>query len=398
MKNENSAGGLKSKESLRTKIVYADDKFFWVNDEVINGLYTIDRKSFEVKNVLNSSQLFKYCRSKIMSIFSWEENIVIVPCEVNTKWIIYNTKNEKVQYKDVVTTKGRTAGVCIVEEQGILIPASSADPAFIVDLKTLTCIQIIKNWAGKVLERDEVLPTGSGTIVGKTVFFYLYNTKFFFEIGTKNINRYKIDIPERIFSMDCYNDEIWILPTRGNYIYTVNTKGEILDKYKLFIDKKQILVSDFVRIIAMEQYIFMLPNTNEKIGVYDKERRKFFYIDLEKEGLHNILPIEEQMVPYWGYHIEDGKIFFLPLGKRLIIIDLNTLECKKVDVFLPDFISGNTLWYWYVWNQCIIKGRINNETDKNSLRLYFKIIIRNMDNCSIKNPIIGQLIWKKVRK
>ena len=121
MKNENSAGGLKSKESLRTKIVYADDKFFWVNDEVINGLYTIDRKSFEVKNVLNSSQLFKYCRSKIMSIFSWEENIVIVPCEVNTKWIIYNTKNEKVQYKDVVTTKGRTAAVCLRRKRALRI-------------------------------------------------------------------------------------------------------------------------------------------------------------------------------------------------------------------------------------------------------------------------------------
>lgn len=83
-------------ESIRTNVAFLGEQFIWVNDMGIGGIYTIDKFTFDVKCMIDPARLYKYGKFEIISIFQWNNYIVVVPDELDKSWIIYDKSNEKV--------------------------------------------------------------------------------------------------------------------------------------------------------------------------------------------------------------------------------------------------------------------------------------------------------------
>lgn len=361
------------RESIKVGVSFVDDEIVWVNDEVFSGLYTIDKSTFTVKNILTPFQLFKYGKFKVRFLAKWKDNIIIIPLELNKKWLIYNIERNETQYLDVIGEKWRASGFYIIEEDMILIPASVQMPVIIVNLETMHNVQVIKNWNKDIGNNSTVFESWGGAVVNKEIFFPLYNTKYLIKISGKEIDKYIIDIPCGICGLDSYADEIWILPTDGNRIYELNPQGKIIDIAELIIDCNPVQVSDFAKIVVTKRYIFMLPFTGSKVCVYDKGGRGTVAIEGEEKSLNQIFPMHNLTPSYWECYIEKNKIYFMPLMNRMLIIDLENLKWEIKDIFLPEIILDCDLndWYWLI--QLLDEAVIKEDSGKNSLYTYLKL-------------------------
>ncbi len=386
-----------SNESLRIGTVSVDDKVAWTTDEMINGLYSVDKLTLEVKNILDPSQIFKYGRFRIISIFQWKCNVILVPSELDKKWIIYNKEQKKVEYKDIVHLRGKTSGIYISGKRGILIPASSIDPIVIIDLETMERAEIIEKWDSKIIEKNrKKLGTGTGIIVNEKVYFYLYDTKNVIKINQNTVDVYRLHIPNGICSMDYSDDKLWILPTKGCYIYGIDKKG-VVEKINLFRNRKLFSASDFIRIVTAGKYIFLLPISKKEIVAYEVQKDKVYFINTEGNNLQNIFPIRVPTTAYWGYYIEGNILYILPLENKLLEVNLNTMKCNSKEVYLPSFISGRGLKYWIEWNQWFIPYTKNKELNEKSIEIYCNILKMNDTKCKTSYRNVGNIIWRKIK-
>ena len=99
---ENNIETVIDNENLRTVNICVDDEFIFSHDEGIGGLYSINKSTLEIKNILTPYQIFKYGKFEVKSIFQWNEKVIIVPCELYKDWIIYSKVSKKVQYRKII--------------------------------------------------------------------------------------------------------------------------------------------------------------------------------------------------------------------------------------------------------------------------------------------------------
>lgn len=385
-------------ESIRpTGVVSVEDKLIWTGDCVINGLYTIDKLTFQVKNVLDSSQIFKFNKFNIISIFQWNDNVILVPSELNKKWVVYNKKTKKIEYKDVVKLDGETTGIYIIGKFGFLIPGSTREPIIIIDLDTLICFRKLEDWNKDIIKNHKkVFETRTGVIVNTSLFFQLYDTKYIIMANQNTANIYSVNIPYGICSIDYSNDRFWILPTGGSCIYATDKNGNVVEKVNLIWNKQWLLAADFIRIIALERYIFLMPISDENIYIYDKEDKQIIIINIAEDALKSMFPIKDSG-SYWGYYVERNKLYFLPLKNKFLEIDLNTLKWTKKDIYLPSLISGRGLIYWFIWNHWYSQNIVKDESNKDLLRLYCEMIRSKDAVCKLYDKKNGKNIWRKLK-
>ena len=379
------------KESLRTVTACVDGRYIWTSDEALGGLCTIDRITFEVKSVLNTFQMNRYGKFHPKTIFEWKENIVIVPYELDRKWIVYNRVTGKIQYKNVVNSKWKTTGMHVVGENAYLAPNSVQDPIIILDLNSLTCVHIIEDWGKKLPANKDQFVVWESVAMNTGISFSLYGTKYWIKVNHNNTKSYTLDIPYRIRNVDIWEDKMWILPTEGNFLCVADVDGRVLEIIHLSINNSPISTADFVKIVATERYIFLLPFSDKGIFVYDKSEKRIIIIT--SNVIKSMFPLQGFTVPYWEYFIEDGNICFMPWENRFLTINLDNLECSQRDIFLPEMISGIKLGKWLRWNQFYNEMFINQETNEDEmLGLYLEFVKKSYNVYEQKDKNCGKAI------
>ena len=127
---------------MRIFIACLDQESLWAMDDMIAGLYLIDLRKFEIKCVIDCQKLFPHGRFNVLSLFTWKKDyVVIVPMEVDRKWIIYNKITGETEYRKVIEQKCQEILITVDSERNQLyfFPLYRYDPILIINLDTLTC-------------------------------------------------------------------------------------------------------------------------------------------------------------------------------------------------------------------------------------------------------------------
>lgn len=386
---------------MRILNAFLDQEQLLVLDDVIIGLYSIDQKTFETKYVIDCQKLFPSGKFNISSLFIWKEDyIVIIPREINRKWIFYNKITKKIEYKKIIEQECQEILIVADQDRNQLyfLPLYIHDPIVIVDMNTLTCSQMIENWS-EGLPDNCYVTAWKGAYNGKYVFFPIRNTKILVRMNceTREVNLLELAISENVLGVDCFLGELWILPIEGNRLYQINENGQVIDVVKLLIKNSTELLPNFGRIVAKNRYIFLLPYYRNGIYVYDKFEKKTYIIS--EENLDVEKKYKECYLRYWEYYVRENRICFLPYHDSCYIeIDLDTLVYEKKELFYPIEWSDKEKIRKNIDAHISKKDFILREIDVCDLEVFLKYTkyIVNQKKIS-KNICAVKSIWSKLK-
>ena len=384
---------------MRVELACVDQDTIWIVDEIIYGLYSIEKKTFKTKCVINSWELFRYGYFKPQALIEWKDiYIIIIPLNIQKKWIIYNKITDKLEYRQILSIKCECTFICIdkTTNEAYFCPVSLQDPIVVIDFEKLICTRVITGWASGISKNDNIA-AWRGTHNKKYIFFPLRGVEIFVRLthNDKKIKILKSDIMEGISDMDCYLEEIWVLPTNGKRIYRINENGKILFSIELIVKEQEISTSEFVKIIVQKNFVFLLPYHFCGIFVYDKLKHQ-----LTRIAENNLVLSETyrtRNIRYWGYYIENNYICFLPLQNKFLQIDLNTLTCEQKDIFYPEKWQEKKRMFQCIWNHVSENNGYLMEKDQYSQSLFLSYIQdKNNKRKSKWNIDLGKKIWKNI--
>lgn len=384
-----------AQENMRIALACMDQDILWVIDEIICGLYTVDKKTFETRCVIDSLNLFRHGSFKAQGLLKWRDDyIIIIPLELDKKWVIYNKITGQVEYKKIMKEKyqGRFIGTDEAAVQAYFCPVTKDDPIIIVDLEKFTCSQIIK-----IQNTDEKLALRG--VCSKKYFLLPLRGKrdiLCINYGSNMIQIFETDITEGIAEIDIYSGELWVLPVDGNRIYKINEDGKKIISVELTINHQNISASEFSAIIVQKNYVFLLPHQRCGIYVYDKMKKKMIKIAEETHSLPETFKTKQ--IRYWGYYIDDNKICFLPLQNKLLQVDLDKLIYEEKNIYYPEDWEENSGAFYCIWNHSIVSEEHMIEIDKYSQKAFFKYC-ENEANEKKENTtvtIYGENIWSRL--
>lgn len=384
---------------MRIRIACLDGEQLWIIDDVIGGLYSVDPRTFETKCVISYQKLFSYGKIEVQSLIKWEEEyIIIIPREIDRKWILYNKRTGEIKYRKVIERKCQGILISTVQDRNQLyfFPLYVYDPILIVDLETLTCSQMIENWSNGV-PNDCGQTAWKGIYNGQYIFFSIENTKTLVRMDckTQKVKLLELDIPERIIDTDYVFGELWVLPMKGNKLYQIDENGWIVNTAELLIENSTDSLPDFARIVAQKRYLFLLPYYQKGIYVYNKQNGKTYIIP--KENL--VLEEKDTNVPlrYWEYFVKDNQICFLPFRDSYIEIDLDNLVYKKRELFYPTMWSKEEKIMHCIWSHASIEDFILREMDVCNLDTFLKYIQYTVNKkYFLKNGCVSKMIWDMI--
>lgn len=372
-----------------------DGNTVWCMDDAIGGLYQINTFTYKVKSILAPSQIYKYGKIKIITIFKWEERIILVPEKLECFWIFYNKVTDNIHYKKIKDIKGTAIGGRIVGNYLFLAPRSIDDQIIIINLQTFCCVKKLNICKATVQDINvnkswDVVATYMGIV------FTFYNTKYIMNVNSEEIRLHVADIPYGICSLSVWENELWVLPSKGRNIYMTDINGKRKNTVCLISDERFTDVSAFARIVATEKYIFLLPFSAKEIYVYLKKEKKTVRIKPEGKRLYNIFPEVSNASSYWEYYIQRNNINFFPLSNPFLVVDLETLKWKEKDIFLPSILSGHDLKFWWYYSRMLNGNDFVEEYRTNAYELFLKYVKNFEADVMNPNHKIGKLIWKQI--
>lgn len=377
-----------------------DQGLIWAIDDVIGGLYAINQKTLETECVIDCQKLFPCGKVSVLSLFKWREKyIVIVPQEINRKWIIYNKITGEIEYKKVTERKCQEILLATDHEKKYLyfLPIYTYDPILIVDLNTLTCLQKIEGWSRGVA--GNCTKTGwKGINSGQYIFFTIINTKILVRMNceTRKIDLLKLDISENLIDVDYAYGELWILPVKGDQIYQIDENGMVVRNARLFVRDDKSVLPNFARIVAQKRYLFLFPFYRKGIYVYDKWKEIMHIISEE----NSVLEKEDKQISlrYWEYYIRDNCICFLPFRENYVEIDLNTLAYKEEKILYPNIWSNEEKIRNCIWNHIYAKDIFIRESDECGMKTFLEYIYYEINTKRLsKNSYISKSVWNIVK-
>lgn len=386
-----------NQEYMRIAFSCIDQDTLWVIDEIVYGLYAVDKKTFETKCIIDSWNLFRYGLFKPYGLIKWkEEYIVIIPQELQKRWVIYNKITGQVEYKRVMEMecRGIFIGIDDATDQAYFCPVTKKDSIVIVNMRSFICTQIIK-----VLETDELdshnTMTWKGICSEKYILFPQREKSSIVRLDYKSgqVKILESNIIEGIGDVDFYLGELWVLPIDGKKIYKINEDGEKVDSIDLIMSCQNISASDFAKIIVQKNYIFLLPYNQCGIYVYNRAEKRFIKVPEENYALPD--KFQTRNMSYWGYYIDNNKICFLPMQYKYLQIDLDNLHYEQKELYYPCEWKENSEAFYCIWNHAIVMNDYMLETDINSQKSFLKYI-QNKDYKEKKKMdtiCYGERLW-----
>lgn len=381
------------------RILYAceDNEVIWAIDEVVYGLYAIDKQTFHTRCVMDFTMLFRYGKFKPYGLVNWKEKyIVIIPFEIHKKWVIYNKTNGQIEYRQIIGEKGNCSfiGICGSRKQAYFCPYYVKDPIVVVDFNNLSCSQMIRNWnVGVPIKNVEV--AWKGMYNEKYIFFPLRGTRILVRMNLEdlNIEFIKLNILEKIADIDGRFEELWILPMEGNKVYQIDENGEIIDYIEIKRIGQEVSASEFVRIIVQKRYIFLLPWRYQGIWVCEKSKKQVHIIGEKNATLSETY--KTQNFRYYGYYLEKNKICFLPWQNKYMCVDLDSLVYEQRDISYPTAWTEEEYEYGYNWNLSLKYDSCFQEKEKCAFKIFLEFIKEKEDELSSNNiKSFGEKLWK----
>lgn len=382
---------------MKILVACLDQEVLWTIDDEIGGLYSIDLKTFKTKCAVDCQELFRFGKYKILSLFRWNENyIVMIPLEIDKDWILYNKITGEIEFQKVVQRKCQEILITVDSERKQLyfFPLYLHDPILIVDLNTLKCVRMIENWSNKISAKGQVT-AWKGAYNGRYIFFPVKNTKILVRMDceTRKVDLLELDISEKVIHMDYAFGELWVLPINGNKLYQLDENGLTISISELSVKDS---LPNFARIIVQERYLFLLPCYQKGIYVYDKLERKTYIIMKENADLDK--RDNEIYLRYWEYYVKNNRICFLPFGDKCIEIDLDTLAYKKKKLSYPDIWSDKERIEKIIWSQVSEEDSLIREINKCNLKIILKYLQFKINtNDFSKHGHAGQKVWNMLK-
>ncbi len=387
-------------ENMRITFACTDQDALWVIDEIIYGLYSINKTTFEVKCIIDSKRLFRYGNFKPYGLFIWkEEYIVIIPVELHKKWVIYNKITGQIEYKKVMEEKykGVFIGIDEAAEQAYFCPVTRDDPITVIDLKTFRCIQALKFLSTNVFDGSYTVPW-KGISSEKYILFPVRGTRYIVRLnyGSDQVKFIESDITEGIADIGFYFGELWVLPMEGEKIYKLDEEGKKIACVELTINYQNISASEIALIVVQKNYVFLLPYHQHTIFVYDKSKRKM--IKIAEEGYTLPVTLKTKSMVYWAYYIENNKICFLPFQNKFLQVDLDRLSYEQKDLCYPQEIKRDNENFYYIWNHVLEFNDYMIEIDKYSPKSFFDYIQNESyaDKMKTTANCYGEKIWSNL--
>lgn len=371
---------------------YKEGESVYAYDAITRGVYKYTLGLRKVNLVIPPENIHQYTKDIIMGISKREDEIILIPEFVDEKWIFYDEKKKKFRCEKVVKSKVRIIGVITLGSSLFLIPVNAYEPIIIVSIDGMHTIKIFENWyKDNKINKNFI---GSASSYGDLVVFPVVGSEKIVSVNCNEISMIMPNIADSICSISIYKDKIWILPTSGVYIYSINFNGEVVDRIQLSNAEQKISAEEFCRIIVAEDTIFLLPIFEKKIYVYKLKRKELVEIKLESMFLEGCL-LARVNVPYWEVLIEKGVLHLLPFEYRYRTIDISSLESKEYALQYGNSINSRE----YMKMIGYIKIDSFYEKRKNDMREFFQYLFALREN-SIreKNENIGSKIWKNSAK
>ncbi|MCI8505905.1 MAG: hypothetical protein HFI67_06925 [Lachnospiraceae bacterium] len=385
---------------MRIRIGCLDQELLWAIDDVIGGLYSIDQKTFETECVVDCRKLFPHGKFGVLSLFKWKEDyIVIIPQELNRKWIFYNKVTEEIEYRKVIEKKCQEVLVAADQDRNQLyfFPLYVYDPILIMDLNTLTCAQTIENWSGRV-PNDCRETAWKGIYDGQYLFFPIKNTRIVVRMDceTQKVNLLELDISQNVIDVDYAFGELWVLPVSGDRLYQIDENGRVVHSVVLSVENRTDSLPAFARIVVQRRYLFLLPYYRKGIYVCHKQNGTTQVIP--KESSNSRKKNKEIYLRYWEYCVKGNQICFLPFRDSYIEIDLNTLAYRKRELFYPNSWSDEEKIWRIIWSHVSERDSIIREKDECNLKHFSEYLQHktNKDDFS-KSDHTGEKIWDAMK-
>lgn len=385
---------------MRIPIACYDQELLWVVDDVLGGLYSVNLDSFEMKCEIDCWKLFPYGKYEVLSLFIWKEKyLVLVPLETDKNWIFYNKVTGEIESRQIIKRKCQEIMITADQKRNQLyfFPLYGYDPILIIDLNTLSCIQMIENWSEKKLG-NHCETSWKGICNSRYVFFPIKNTRLLvrMDCDSHKVELLEIDIAINLIDISYGFGELWVLPISGNKIYQIDENGLIVNIVELLVENTVDSLPNYARIIAQKRYLFLLPYYQKGIYAYDKLTAKTHIIPRENTTLEKT---EKQIhLRYWEYYIRNNQICFLPYCDNYIEIDLSTLAYRKKKFSNLHMWSYKERIQRCIWSHISKKDSLIRETDECKIDIFMEYIQYKtyMTNFS-ESKIIGEKIWNMVK-
>lgn len=384
---------------MKIRAACLDRELIWVLDDVIGDLFSINMKSLETECAIDCKELFPSGKYKVQSLIKWKEDyIVIIPLDIGREWIVFNKISRGIEYRKVVEQKCQERLIAVDYDRNKLyfFPISIRDPAVVVNLNTLRCFVIIKNWSSKL--PDRCLETAwTGAYSGKYVFYPQKNTNILVRVDceTQKVDILELAIPESIIDVNYAFGELWVLPIDGNRLYQIDESGLTINTVELIVKSVADSIPNFIRIVVHKRYLFLLPCYRRGIYVYDKLGKETYIIP--KEYMFANEEDEEFGIRYWEYCIKNNKICFLPFQGEYIEIDLDNLASCERNLSYPIIWSDGEKIRKCIWSHITEEDLLIRETDECDLMTFLKYL-RYVDDMEylLKVKNMGRELWKRL--
>lgn len=363
----------KEKEFLgKIAAYYIEDNYIWGYDEISLGLYKISLNTNDVELVLSPMQIHKDKILQIAAIIKREADLILVPQSANDRWIIYRTVDKSVEYVYPILTENQ---IYEVKQEGniiYLIPCSTYDPIIIMSLKDMKLIKQIDNWYGLKNSSTEKRSCWPSTFDGSNVFLPINKSRYICKINSEEEEMIEIDIPYPISSISVNSNDIWILPVKGNLIYRSDYRGNLLDCIEL-TREHEITADQFMRIVATEMYVFLLPVEGDSIYIYKKSEKCVVKTNSAMKPLR-VRYLMRLGSSYWGYHANDRFLYLLSVRYRYAVIDLATLEIQERKLLHEQSFNTEEYWKWYIWSKRNLDNLLFYDQGCSSLEEFIQLI------------------------
>lgn len=382
----------KSEEFIgRLVVSYKNEDLIYAYDEITYGLYRFSVKNKEVDLLIPPTSIYRNSFNEIKAISKYEDEIILIPSFLNSEWIFFDIKKEKIRYSFPLKNEVSISGAITIGVNLFLIPSNVNNPVIIFSLKEMKIIKFYRNWYEQS-KADNGIHVWGASFYGDFVVFPVIGSKQIYCMNMKDINMIMFDIPDTILSVSICMDKIWILPTKGEYIYASDIKGNIVIKVNLFQGEMKNSVNKYNRIIATEETVFLLPLYGEDICAYQCKKGQIVKIKMEEAYLYGRL-FKQEITPYWDYIIENETLHILPRDCRYKKINIFSLENKEYYLNYGKNINYEKYWQMLRDNQ----KDYMYEKRKRDFEIFFQYIYSYCNNpFMMEKSKRGKQIWKKL--
>lgn len=369
-----------------------DKDYIWFYDEISGGLFRLDKKHYIVEVVLSPMEIHQRKAFPVRQILKWENEIYLISNSSSHEWLIYNIESKKLRSVLLPLQSYKIGNAVSIGNWIYLIPEKTDHVLAIIEAGTLSVKTIITDWY-----KDDIsqLECWGYSVFNDIICFPIIGMRKIFLVQGEQIVELSLYIKQSVYSVSLSEHRIWVLPSEGDEIFCVDKNGEQIDSVKIQTNCDNNTAKQFVRIIAIDSYVYLFPRQGGQIFALEKKSKEWTVIGKKEESLYRSLYQKTRDIPYWCCYDDEGKLYTLPLQYRFAEINVENKTIKYIILKYGITFDKHQYTLWVNWLNKKTKSNFV-EWEMSSLENLLKDSLENNVICN-KN-IFGKDIWMVLNK